>query len=180
MNPSKAAASRQEQFEAVLLRYGAELSRLRGSRGVVRCILPGHDDRSPSLSLDLTAAVFHCFGCGRGGGLKTLMDLLVKGSYSMTAPRARVETELQRARRAVMQHECAAAARRAEWEPLHLVNAYIGRCLRTARLARTLATKPGSGDPRSWPLLERGAQVEREGLDVEAQLDLILADGRPT
>jgi hypothetical protein len=33
--------------------------------GMVRCPLPGHDDRSPSFSVD--DEVFHCFGCLAGG-----------------------------------------------------------------------------------------------------------------
>jgi len=170
-------ASRQEQFEAALWRHGAELSRLRGRRGLVRCVLPGHNDHSASLSLDLGAAVFHCFGCGRGGGLRHLLELFGEGP-SLAPLRARPETEIQNARRAVMLRERAAAARRAEWEPLHLVNAHIGRCLRAARQVRGFATQFGPDDPRTWSLLEHAAQVEREGLAVEAQLDAILAGGR--
>jgi hypothetical protein len=170
-------ASRQEQFEAVLWRRGAELHRLRGSRGLVRCVLPGHDDRSASLSVDLTAAIFNCFGCGRSGGLKHLLELFGEGP-SLAPLRARPETELQSARRAVMQRERAAAARRAAWAPFDLVNAHIGRCLRAAHQARGFATQLGPDDPRTWPLLERAAQVERAGLTVEAQLDAILAGGR--
>jgi len=170
-------ASRQEQFEAALRRHGAQLSRLRGPRGLVRCVLPGHDDRSASLSIDLTAAVFHCFGCGRSGGLKALLELLGE-SPSTWGRHARLESDLQSARRAVMQREHAAADRRAEWEPFDLVNAHIGRCLRAAHQARGFATQFGPDDPRTWPLLERAAQVEREGLTVEAQLDAILAGGR--
>src|SRR5882762_3457771 len=103
MNP-RSVASRQEQFEAVLRRHGGELARLRGPRGVIRCILPGHTDRSASMSIDLTAAVFHCFGCGRSGGVKALLELLGEVP-SMLPRRTRLETEIQSARRAVMQRE---------------------------------------------------------------------------
>lgn len=174
---SDAASPRPEQFEAVLRRHGADFSRLRGGRGLIRCVLPGHDDRVASLSLDLDAAIFHCFGCGRSGGLKTLLELL--GERAATSGRrARPESDLQAARRSVMQRERAAAARRAEWAPFHLVNAHIGLCFRTAHEARALATQLGCQDPRTWPLLERGAQVEREGLIVEAECDAILEGGR--
>lgn len=170
-------ASRPEHFEAVLQRHGADLSRLRGARGVVCCVLPGHDDHSASLSLDLDAAIFHCFGCGRSGGLKALLTLFGEGQ-AFPGRRAEPETETQRARRAVMQRERLAAERRAKWAPLHLVSAHIGCCFATAHRARALATQLGSADPRAWPLLERAAGVEREGLTVEAELDAILAEGR--
>jgi hypothetical protein len=172
-------ASRQEQFESALRRHGAQLSRLRGPRGLVCCVLPGHDDRSASLSLDLTAAVFHCFGCGRSGGLKALLEFLGESPTTLSR-RARLESDLQSARRAAMQRERAAAARRAEWEPLHFVSGYVGRCFRAASRARGFATGFGSDDPRTWPLLERAAHVELEGLNAEAQLDSILAEGRLT
>jgi len=170
-------ASRQEEFEAVLRRHGADLSRLRGGRGVVRCVLPGQDDRSASLSIDLTAAVFHCFGCGAEGGLKTLLELL--GERAATSGRrARPESDLQSARRAAMHREQAAAARRAEWAPLWHCSDYVRRCLRTAHEARHWATRLGPDDPRTWPLLDRAALVEREGLHLEGELDAILEGGR--
>lgn len=37
-------------------------------QGVVRCIF--HDDRHPSLSVDLDRGVFHCFACRAAGGLR--------------------------------------------------------------------------------------------------------------
>jgi hypothetical protein len=177
MNRVGVTPSRPEQFEAALRRHGADLSRLRGGRGLVPCILPGHDDRSASLSLDCHAAVFNCFGCGRSGGVKALLALLGE-SHAAPGPRVRPESDLQHARRAVMQREGAAAARRAEWAPYDHVNAHIGRCSRATYEARALATQLGSADPRTWPLLERAAEVEREGFTVEAELDAILEGGR--
>ncbi len=35
--------------------------------GMVRCPLPGHKDRTASCSV--TGPLWHCFGCGRGGGI---------------------------------------------------------------------------------------------------------------
>jgi len=35
--------------------------------GMVRCPLPGHEDRTPSCRV--TSDVFYCFGCGRGGSV---------------------------------------------------------------------------------------------------------------
>src|SRR5262249_59660529 len=65
-----------EASTTLLPTHGAYLSGLRASRGPIRCIPPGHDDRTPSLSLDVDASLFHCFGCGEGGGLRRLRDLL--------------------------------------------------------------------------------------------------------
>ena len=85
---------RTEAFTALLEQRGVDLSRLRGSRGMVHCMLPGHDDGVPSLSVDLDAAVFHCFGCHAGGGLVHLRALLGKDhpsprdARSAPAPRA--------------------------------------------------------------------------------------------
>jgi hypothetical protein len=40
------------------------------SSGMVRCPLPGHEDRTPSCRV--TSDVFYCFGCGRGGSVVDL------------------------------------------------------------------------------------------------------------
>jgi hypothetical protein len=143
----------------------------------VPCILPGHDDRSASLSLDLGASVFNCFGCGRSGGLKDLRVIFGE-SHAPSARSRRRESPLQEARRAVMQREERLVARRAEWIPYHHVSAYIGRCFGAAHRARSLATQLGADDPRAWAVLERAVDVERDGLNVEAELDAILASGR--
>jgi hypothetical protein len=44
------------------------------SSGMVRCPLPGHEDRTPSCRV--TSDVFYCFGCGRGGSIVDLGGLL--------------------------------------------------------------------------------------------------------
>ncbi len=38
--------------------------------GLVRCPLPGHEDRTPSCRVG--DELFHCFGCGRGGSIVDL------------------------------------------------------------------------------------------------------------
>lgn len=43
-------------------------------RGKVRCIF--HQERTASLSLDLEAGVFHCFGCGQQGGITRFAALV--------------------------------------------------------------------------------------------------------
>lgn len=41
---------------------------------LVRC--PMHDDRTPSMSINLRKGVFYCWGCGKAGGLRTLAKFL--------------------------------------------------------------------------------------------------------
>jgi hypothetical protein len=173
------AVARRDEFVELLQRHGASLSRIRGSRGVIPCIL--HQDRTPSLSIDMNRGIFHCFGCGAQGGLLDLRRLLGDETGSRTTPRhhrpRRFESPLQQARREVMLHEQRAAATRAEWLPWHALNAYAGRSAHAVREARALATRIGPDDPRTWPLLERAARVECENLALEAELDA-LAMGR--
>jgi hypothetical protein len=163
-------ATRRDAFVDVLARHGAALSRLRGSRGVIPCVF--HEDGHPSLSLDLERALFNCFACGARGGLLDLRRRLGEETAVVTRRRRRPhESTLQQARRRVMEGERRAEARRAEWAPWHVLNDYAGRCRRAVRDARQIATQLGPEDPRAWPVLTRAAEVEREGLALEAELD---------
>lgn len=47
-----------------------------GHELVWRCMLPGHDDQTPSFSVNPDKELFLCRGCGRGGDIVTLMQLL--------------------------------------------------------------------------------------------------------
>lgn len=51
------------------------LRRQGGGRWVGRCPLPGHEDRTPSFSVDPQKNVWHCFGCLRGGDVIDLWRL---------------------------------------------------------------------------------------------------------
>jgi len=167
---------RVEAFTTLLTQHGADLSGLRGSRGTIRCILPGHDDRTPSLSLDVDASLFHCFGCGEGGGLRRLRDLL---SVAPTPSHERSFTASppQPTRQAVRRREPAGARLGAKWLPWWRVNAYIRRSAVAVKQARAVATRLGPDDPRTWALLGRAVSVEGEGLALEVELDA-LAVGR--
>jgi len=81
------------------------------------------------------------------------------------------------ARREAMQREQRARKRRDEWAPWECLNAYIRRSDVAVAAARAVATELGPNDPRTWPLLELTAAVEREALALEAELDA-LAVGR--
>ncbi len=45
--------------------YGYDITK----KGNHHCCLPGHEDRHPSLSIDLKRGMFNCFGCGNKGGM---------------------------------------------------------------------------------------------------------------
>ena len=65
---------RGRQVISLFARY-LDLSPLKGRRqGLVRCIW--HQERTGSLSVDLDKGLFHCFGCGVGGGVRRFADLV--------------------------------------------------------------------------------------------------------
>src|SRR5262249_7614097 len=144
--------SRQEQFEALLLRHGANLARLRNRRGLIHCLF--HHDEHASLSLDLDRALFNCFAFGTRGGLAHLRRLLGGGRAGSTPHHQEAESDRERARREVIRREDAAAARRAEAAPLWHVSDFVRRCASAARDARTWAGRLGAEHPETWPLLE--------------------------
>jgi len=47
-----------------------------GHELVWRCMLPGHDDHTPSFYVNPAKGLYLCRGCGRGGDIITLMTLL--------------------------------------------------------------------------------------------------------
>lgn len=166
-------------LDATVLERHLDVTPLRGRRrGLVRCIFGGHPDRRPSLSVDLDRGVFNCFTCGEQGGLKRFAELVGERRESRPSlRRVSPETEAARARREVLAQDRRDAAKRLEWLPWQLGNDHIRRCAKAAHEARRIATRLGPDDLRTWPLLERAAQVEREGLTLEAEYDAILAEG---
>lgn len=69
-----ATAAQQEEFRALLVELGAIIGSEEGQI-LVRC--PFHDDKDPSLSINLEGAVFYCHAasCKVSGGLAALRDL---------------------------------------------------------------------------------------------------------
>lgn len=90
----------QARFADMLARQGISLQR---EKGLAHCPFHG-PERTPSLSIDAERCIFHCFGCGVGGGVRKFAEL-VGESWSETcndsraakARRARIHAE-QRAR----------------------------------------------------------------------------------
>ena len=66
----------QASLEAVLDHYGIRHSTTLRSQ-MTNCLF--HEDRTPSLSLDLGKGVFHCHSCGAGGDALTMM-MMKEGS----------------------------------------------------------------------------------------------------
>lgn len=56
-----------------------------GRRFVARC--PFHDEKTPSFSMDPTANLFYCFGCGEGGDVFTLVRKLDGLDFAEAAER---------------------------------------------------------------------------------------------
>jgi len=158
-----------------LFRRHLDLAHLRGrQRGVTRC--PFHKDRTPSLSVDLARGLFNCFGCGAQGGVRRFAKLV--DERSAPARSDVLESPLQQARRRVAQQACREGERAADWAAWNLCADHIRRSLRVVDQVRAVATTLGPEHPRTWPALDLAARVEREALDVEAELDDILASGR--
>lgn len=146
----------------------------RRSRGLVRCIF--HEDPSASLSVDVDRGLFNCFGCGAQGGLNRFAELV--GETRATARSPRPESPLHAAMRRAAQQAHRDGQRATEWAPwMHSAEA-VRRRTQFVDQARADATILGPDHPRTWPLLELAAQVERETLAFEAELDGILASGR--
>jgi hypothetical protein len=119
-------------------------------RGLVRCIF--HQEKTPSLSVDLNKLVFNCHGCGKNGGWRKFAQL-VHEPARIAAP--------------VM-------PRRAHAPAPHVV---VGRdidALRAAYVAvgaaRRLGTRLGDGDP-TWELLDEAAGLETAAENAELDLD---------
>src|SRR5262249_6498954 len=68
----------------------------RNGRGLVLCLF--HQEKTPSLSINLEKGVFHCFGCGLSGGVKRFAELVGE-------PRGNTRSESR-----------ATIARRARWQ----------------------------------------------------------------
>ncbi len=142
-----------------------DLAPLRGRhRGLVVCIF--HRDRRPSLSVDLDAGLFHCFGCGIEGGVIRFGEL-VGERHARTRPARDDWIEPLRAARqqiinAERRHQTRRDALRAAWEAADAYRAGMDN----VHAVRSVATRLGSGE-LVWELLETAAAVET---DLLAQL----------
>src|SRR5262249_39682201 len=109
-------------------RLGAEkhLSRLRvsGHKGTSLC--PVHLENTPSFSVDFEKGVFHCFGCGKGGGVKAFAELVGEpwGNIHGKSHAARTRFAVQARRRQAEAQARAILQRRADERDKALCTAY--------------------------------------------------------
>lgn len=136
-------------LDATIFARHLDLTPLNGRRrGKVRCCF--HQERTASLSIDLDAAVFHCFGCGEQGGVRDFTELLIRRGF--LAARENIQ--------------------RQPWnrEPLPSLTAVQGRIKAVRR--EIIALRAGADDsPAGWARLERAAELERAILNAEADVD---------
>lgn len=109
--PSRVNDALAERFQTLLERHVEKLT-TRGARATGLC--PFHSEKTPSLSINIAQCVFHCFGCGVGGGVKKFSELVGEPWAIASLPRSerrrvavsmrRREAE-QRAREILQQQE---------------------------------------------------------------------------
>ena len=164
---------------ALFIRH-LDLRRARGGRGVVPCIF--HKDRTPSLSVDVDRGLFNCFACGERGGVRRFAELVGERSaaagprnspnlINFLQRRTPAESELQQARRRVMDDERRRQAKMARWRPYLCTMAWLRR--QEAVIAQVRAT--ATDDAAGWQALEYAAVLERF---VQARTAEIEAGGR--
>jgi hypothetical protein len=166
----------REQGATLFARY-LDLSALRGRRrGLVPCLF--HAEHTPSLSVDLDAGVFHCFGCGEQGGVLRFAELVGEALEPIPRAPAPPPTEWEQAWRRAVRTAEAQGRQHAEWAPHYAVSDFIRRSTVAVLQARAVATRLGPTHPKTWPLLELAAHAERDEMRVTAAMDALLEEGR--
>ena len=142
--------------EAFFARY-LDLSPLgRRHRGLVRCRF--HADRTASLSVDLDAGVFRCFGCGVAGGVRRFAELVGEASAPSMHPTRRYRSPLDEAGRETL-HEARRQLRRLPLDEYRWSDEIRG-CYQIVDLARAFATRLGAENEMASKLLEQAARLE--------------------
>ena len=138
-------------------------------RGVVVCIF--HKDRTPSLSVDIEAGVFNCFGCGAQGGVKRFAELV--GERPARA-RANFVDNIHDDVPVALRDEQRRQRRMTTWADLSATMRALYALERLVEAARTHATESVPG----WELLGDAAEVETFVAAETAALEGLLAAGR--
>jgi len=144
-----------------------------GSRthGVVLCVF--HRERTASLSIDLAAGLFNCFGCGAQGGVRDFAALVGEPLADSPQEPRRPRTPREEARGAVLWREQRARERRARYTDAYALADAVRGGWKTVMSVRTSATDT----PNGWDLLALTADLERElwKLDDFADEALVMA-----
>lgn len=143
---------------ALFARY-LDLAPLKGrDHGLVRCIF--HPDHDPSLSVDLEAGVFKCFGCGAQGGLREFSQRVGEPwrgpDRTYLAPLDEEYTIMRRF--ALMRAERDLLNAQARLAPAGLVNDVYRHETRCIAQMRVEASDPD--DEQTWERLAEAAAVE--------------------
>jgi CHC2 zinc finger len=141
-------------------------------RGQIRCIF--HEDRTPSLSVDLDRGLFHCFGCNVGGGQRRFSELVGEAPSRDASARRDYRPPLEEARVAILREARSQPWAREEVRLLYFISSAISRRRRAVDLARDAATHAGDR-PESWDLLAKAARIDVEADVIEAELEETLA-----
>ena len=126
------------------------------------------------MSVDVDKGVFHCFGCAEQGGVRRFAQLV--GELDATpAPQGRPwKSELQQARRRVMDAERWRQMRMAEWGPLLHAMAWLRTMERLVGVGPRRRQDSGAG----WAALDDAAVLERFVDTKSAEIEGLLAAGR--
>lgn len=150
-----------------------ELAPLGGKpRGKVRCRF--HQDRTASLSVDLIKGVFHCFGCGVGGGPLKFAELV--GEASTSVPTAARRSPLDEARAEALRNALSQPWAHELVRTTYFVSDYI-RASRQLAAVHRAAARAAVNEQDAWELLARAAELELGAAAVETDLDLVLTGG---
>jgi hypothetical protein len=143
-----------------------DLEPLKGRRtGRVRCIF--HAERTASLSIDLDAGVFHCFGCGEQGGVKAFAVKV--GEQAETTPHLSREPTWEAMLRLVSQQRGG--------QP-HVRDLYaLSDWIRVTRRAVAHARSTPRELDTDWDALAAASTLESLANWAEQELDAIYALG---
>lgn len=76
-------------------RFGTNFCPRGNGELVTHCVFPDHEDPDPSLQVNLAKRLWHCFGCGRGADIFSLLMLLDNLSFRQAVDALRGEVGLR-------------------------------------------------------------------------------------
>jgi hypothetical protein len=71
--PKFSEVQAKASFPAVLNHYGIAFTQMPS--GELRALCPFHEDKSPSMFINIEKRLFNCFGCGAGGNVVEFVRL---------------------------------------------------------------------------------------------------------